>query len=263
MGNNENSRIVEDCKQWTSELIQYIELKTVREIATIEFKDSFLDIGVDLNLIDHLVEILKYLDTSPDVSAILFTLGVDCFSPEKVNTFWEKLPDEYVKQDQFIHRLEFAFYRIIKMNLISPKPRIIAMQGDVSLSALGLALSCDYRIINSSTIFHNCSRTLNIPLGGGVIYFLKKNLGLGQAKKLLLKEEPIDGTSMKELGIVDEILEGNDLDELSVKVASRFSQIPDKYFKTIKKELNRSFLDVEKYFNKEADDIFKTLDHNL
>ncbi|HYM36501.1 MAG TPA: 3-hydroxyacyl-CoA dehydrogenase NAD-binding domain-containing protein [Steroidobacteraceae bacterium] len=88
-------------------------------------------------------------------------------------------------------------------------PVIAAMHGTVMGGGIELALACHYRIAAPSTRFGMPEVTLGIIPGGGGTQRLPRLIGAEKALDLIVSAKPIDARRAQEIGIVDELVEGD------------------------------------------------------
>ena len=87
-------------------------------------------------------------------------------------------------------------------------PVVAAMHGTVMGGGLELALASHYRIAAASTRFALPEVTLGIIPGAGGTQRLPRLIGAEKALELILSAKPIAAQQAKELGLIDQIVEG-------------------------------------------------------
>jgi 3-hydroxyacyl-CoA dehydrogenase len=88
-------------------------------------------------------------------------------------------------------------------------PVIAALQGSAIGGGLELALACHYRVATPTAKLMLPEVTLGIIPGAGGTQRLPRLVGLDNALRIIFDAKPIDATKAKELGLVDEIIEGD------------------------------------------------------
>ncbi|SFS90844.1 enoyl-CoA hydratase/isomerase family protein [Halostagnicola kamekurae] len=132
---------------------------------------------------------------------------------------------------------EFRERGVVEQREASERPRVYETVDDASIPviaringhALGggceLAQACDVRIAEAGSKLGQPEINLGIIPGGGGTQRLTRLVGEGQAMRLILSGELIDAEEAREIGLVDEVLETDDLDErvddLAGKMASK------------------------------------------
>jgi enoyl-CoA hydratase len=94
-----------------------------------------------------------------------------------------------------------------------PLPTIARVNGHALGGGCELALACDIRIADSSVLFGLPEITLGLLPGGGGTQRLPRLVGEGKAMQMVLTGDPIDATEADEIGLVEEVVDPEDLDE--------------------------------------------------
>jgi 2-(1,2-epoxy-1,2-dihydrophenyl)acetyl-CoA isomerase len=105
-------------------------------------------------------------------------------------------------------------------------------------------LACDYSIVADNTVIHKPYLELGLVPKGGGAYFLKKKLGHSIAYRVLLSQKAITADEALELGIVDEVVPYDDLENAALRTAELFTQSPATSLSRTKKLLNYSWKDL-------------------
>src|SRR5690606_20990963 len=87
-------------------------------------------------------------------------------------------------------------------------PVVAAMHGTVMGGGLEIALACHYRIAAAGTRFAMPEVTLGIIPGAGGTQRMPRLIGADQALEMIITARPVDAVRGRELGFVDEIIEG-------------------------------------------------------
>jgi enoyl-CoA hydratase/carnithine racemase len=117
---------------------------------------------------------------------------------------------------------------------------IAAVNGAAAGLGFDMALACDFVVASPEASFAASFVNRGLVSDGGAMYFLPRRIGLSRAKDLLFSGRRVDAKEGKELGIVDEIADG-DLLDAAVGFAGRYidkAQVPVTLMKSI---VNRSF----------------------
>jgi 3-hydroxyacyl-CoA dehydrogenase len=88
-------------------------------------------------------------------------------------------------------------------------PMIAAMHGSSIGGGLELALACHYRVAPRSARFMLPEVTLGIIPGAGGTQRLPRLVGIENALRIIFDAKPVDATRACELGLIDEIIEGD------------------------------------------------------
>ncbi len=135
-----------------------------------------------------------------------------------------------------------------------PKPTIAMLRGAVAGAGLSFALACDVRIASEKTKM--TSAFANVAFSGdhGASYFLTKMVGSAKAREIMLFPEVMDGRRAFELGLVNQVVADEKLEEMVMTLARRAAKGPQIAYGYMKRNLNaaetqnlRQVLDLEAY----------------
>jgi enoyl-CoA hydratase len=101
----------------------------------------------------------------------------------------------------------------------SPRPVIAAINGFCLGGGMELALACDIRIASTSSRFGQPEVNLGIIPGGGGTQRLPRIVGLGAALRLVLTGDLIDATEALRIGLVEEVVDAQQLLPRAVAIA--------------------------------------------
>jgi 2-(1,2-epoxy-1,2-dihydrophenyl)acetyl-CoA isomerase len=135
-----------------------------------------------------------------------------------------------------------------------------ADSGHVIPLFLNLSLACDYRIVATHTIYQKPYFELGLLPKGGGPFFLCNLLGNCKARKILMSDEDINALEALELGIVDQVVPYNILEESALQMAQRLAKMPTRSLAGIKRLINYSMKDLKDYLSFESQELLKTLE---
>jgi enoyl-CoA hydratase len=168
-----------------------------------------------------------------DVRAIVFTgagekffcAGADLSLISQLNSHWISL------ELQRYQNINTRWERHIK-------PVIMAINGITVGSGLELALTGDIRISSSRATFaiNEVRLGLNPDMGG--TQRLTRTIGASQAKRLIFTTDVIDATEALRIGLVDVLVEPNELLQEAIAIAQRIAQQPPLAIRYAKKAIN-------------------------
>jgi len=137
-----------------------------------------------------------------------FSAGVD------LNEMKELQPPE---AESFIRALHLATRGLLTL----PLPAIAAVRGPCLGGALELALSCDLRIVAEDALLGLPEVKVGVP---SVIEasLLPRTIGLGRARAMVLTGETVSAQEALQIGLVDQVVPGEQLQQAAVKAARGF-----------------------------------------
>ena len=129
----------------------------------------------------------------------------------------------FLRSSPLEQRQAMAFPRVFDVMADYPKP-VVAMIGGFCLGGgCELASSCDLRIASSRARFGQPEINLGLLPGGGGTQRLPRLIGMGQAMKLILTGAMIDAAEALRIGLVDEVVEPEQLEARCLELASEIA----------------------------------------
>ena len=158
-----------------------------------------------------------------------------------------------------IQRMCNIFDQLILKIVRLEKPIVYADCDEVIPLFLNMSLACDYRIVATDTIFQKPYFELETLPKGGSAFFLCKMLGYSKAKQLLMSEKNIDALEALEMGIVDQVVPYNKLEEAANQIASDLAKRSIRSLQGIKRLINYTMKDFQDYLEFESFELLKTM----
>lgn len=120
-----------------------------------------------------------------------------------------------------------------------PKPTVAAVNGAAITVGCELALVCDARVATPRSRFGETWFNVGLipPLGGTVL--LPRFVGLAWAKRMILEAEIVDGGKALEIGLVDELVDEDELRARAEQRALRMAAAPPAAFAAAKAAIHR------------------------
>ena len=103
-------------------------------------------------------------------------------------------------------------------------PLIAAINGGATAGGLDLALACDMRVASTQAKMGETYINLGLPLGNGGAWFLPRLLGSGLATELALTGDVIDAQRALEIGLVNRVVEPDELIPTAVRLGAKIAQ---------------------------------------
>ena len=119
-----------------------------------------------------------------------------------------------------------------------PKPVIAAVNGVAAGAGAGLAFACDFRIAAQRASFLMAFARVGLAADTGVSWTLPRLAGAGRAAELLMLAEPIRAPQALEFGLVNQVVEDDDLPSAAGALATRLAAGPTAAYAGIKEQLN-------------------------
>ncbi len=155
---------------------------------------------------------------------------------------------------QFSKAGQDTFFRIGELDI----PVIAAINGYALGGGCELALSCDFRISNNYGKFGLPEASLGLIPGYGGTQRLSRLSGIGNALFLQLTGQMIDSAEALRMGIVQKVVEANELMNETLKIAKKITQNGPNAVKTIKKVVRTGYhKEINEAFNIEKTEFSK------
>ena len=152
-----------------------------------------------------------------------------------------------------------VFNQFIISILTSSKIVISVESGKVITQFLNVSLACDYRIIADNTIYEKPYLELGIPPKGGGIFFLTKMFGPSKAYKIVFSDKDITANDALKLGLVDEVVPLEELEESALSAAREFARRPARLLAAVKRLSNYSMKEFNRFLELENEEIVRII----
>lgn len=120
-------------------------------------------------------------------------------------------------------------------------PVIAAINGGATAGGLDLALACDIRIASRKAKLGETYIKLGLAPGNGGTYFLPRLVGSGMAAELALTGDIVDAEAALAIGLVNRVVEADELIEQAVALAARIAERPRMALEATKQQLRQSW----------------------
>ena len=236
----------------------FYQLKPFNDIAILKFGKNFLFEAIERAIENPLLDVLDHISANDRIKALVIMNCLEQIGREAYIGFCRQVFNAEVDRTS-IQRMCNVFDQLILKIVGLNKPVIHADCGEVISLFLSISLACDYRIIATHTTFQKPYFELEtLPKGGGA-FFLCKMLGYSQAKQLLMSEKDIDALEAFEMGIVDQVVPFNKLEETAIQTAQDFAKMSIRSLVGIKRLINYSIKDIQNYLDFESYEILRTM----
>jgi len=236
----------------------FYQLKRFNDIAILKFGKNFLFEAIEHAIENPLLDVFDFISANDRIKALVIMNCLEQIGREAYIGFCRQVFNAEVDRTSF-QRMCNVFDQLILKIVELNKPVIHADCGEVISLFLSMSLACDYRIIATHTTFQKPYFELEtLPKGGGA-FFLCKMLGYSQAKQLLMSEKDIDALEAFEMGLVDQVVPLNILEEKAIQTAQDFAKRPLRSLAGIKRLINYPIKDLKDYLGFESQELLKTI----
>ncbi len=126
---------------------------------------------------------------------------------------------------EFLAGLSSGIHRPIMRMWNLEKVIICAINGHTVGAGCGLAMACDIRIASKKAKFNMGFMKIGLAPGCGT-YFLPKLVGRAMAAELIFLSETIDAKEAGKLGLVNRVVDADELMKKAMKMAKRIEEGP-------------------------------------
>jgi 2-(1,2-epoxy-1,2-dihydrophenyl)acetyl-CoA isomerase len=195
--------------------------------------------ALSTDLATELIQVFESLSANSDIRAVVLTGTGKAFSAggdvkQMATVIGEDAPNKFRLALDIYHRL------ILLMREL-PKPIIAAVNGVAAGAGFNLALACDVRIAASTAKFSQAFIRIGLIPDFGGTFFLPRIVGWAKAMELMMTGELIDAEKAKELGLVNLVVKGDELNETAGFFAKQAAELPTSAIGRLKKLLDASY----------------------
>lgn len=137
------------------------------------------------------------------------------------------LMGEYASGGPDLHRvIGERFNPMVEALLASPVPTVAAVNGAAAGAGMGLALSCDLRVMAESAFFLSAFIGLALIPDTGTTWLLPHHLGLSRAIELTFSNRRLPASEAATLGLTSSVVAVEEVVETAIGVASGLADGP-------------------------------------
>ena len=134
-----------------------------------------------------------------------------------------------------------------------PRPLVAAINGHAIAGGLVLACACDYRLLGSSEAKLGVTElAVGVPFPPLALEVVRQAVGAPTARRLVLGADLIDSGQALGMGVVDELIDREELNSRACEIAAKWSRIPQATFALTKKQLGS---DLEERMSRQTADL--------
>lgn len=188
--------------------------------------------SMNLLLAQELHQAIMECEENSEVRAVLISANGKLFcAGGDLASFAEKgegISEELKKVTFHAHD---AFIRLMRMR----SPVITAVNGAAAGIGLSLALVGDLTLASSKASFTSAYTAAGLSPDGGCSSMLVEMLGVKRAKELMLLNRRLSATEALDWGLINEVVEPEQLDARALELAQQLAQGPTKAFGAVKR----------------------------
>lgn len=178
--------------------------------------------GVVPELARDLVTVLDALEADLSVRSLVLTGAGRQFSAGADLKAMRRYLDEEMPRTGEPYNARVIF-PVIQRIVASRLPVVAAINGGATAGGLDLSLACDIRIASTAAKLGETYINLGLPPGNGGTWFLPRLVGSGAAAELVLTGDVIDAARALEIGLINRVVEPEELIDAAVALAARIA----------------------------------------
>jgi enoyl-CoA hydratase/carnithine racemase len=209
-------------------------------ILTLDRPDSLNAMSPDL--IGELTVVAPWLADRAPLRALIVTGEGRAFCSGGDVTWFKKgvdAGDEFDLPSDVRHGADVLHQAIIDFRRI-PYPVIAAVNGVAAGAGFSLALMCDMRLASSEAAFVCAYGRIGASPDGGMTYFLPRIVGPARAIELLINDPLLSAEAAKDMGIVAEVVEPDELLTRAREKAEKLARKAPHYIRMCKLLVSQS-----------------------
>ena len=190
----------------------------------------------DITLGEELYSVLKNISSNPDIRAVVIkgTGKGFCGGGDVKEMHFAK------DKPKFLRDLTKAIHKCVVEIRNMEKPVIAAVNGAAFGAGFSLALACDIIIAVKAARFSTAFIGIGLAPGCGTQFFTR-TVGYQKACEYILTSKVFTADEAKELGIVNKVVELDELETTVEELADRFRSLPSIAVGKAKMLINKSF----------------------
>jgi len=189
-----------------------------------------------LEMIDYWIESLKKIRDNEDIHVGILTgkgkafcAGGDVKSMKAGKGFMEQSAEEVDLYSTPSNTKDSLWRYIQKIPLLMEeidKPMIASINGAAIGAGLDMSLMCDYRICSNKAKLGEGYINAGIVPGDGGGFFLPRIVGIDKALELLWTGKVITAEEAKDIGLVSQVVDHEDLYKVTINFAEQLAKAP-------------------------------------
>lgn len=178
--------------------------------------------ALDAATIDELNYLAEHAWNDPSVRCLLITGAGRGFCAGADVKDWARVDEQTAHQDNWVSKMHRLMTRLYRM----PKPVVAAVNGVAVGAGFDLALVADLRIASTNARFGMAYVNVGFCPDAGGSYLLPRLIGPAKAAELIFTGRMIDAPDANELGLLNGMVEPDDLMDAAMEWATRLANGP-------------------------------------
>lgn len=217
--------------------LQILKVVISEQIALVTISRPEALNALNTRFFNEMDQVVAEINANPDVRVMIITGEGKAFV---AGADIAEMVDKTQEEGSDFSRLgQNTFGSLEKMEI----PVIAAINGFALGGGLELAMGCDFRIASTKAKFGQPEVSLGLIPGYAATQRLPRLTGLGDALYLLMTAEMIDANEALRIGLLQKVVEPEELMEVVMKIAKTIISKGPKAVKLIKKVVRKGMLE--------------------
>ncbi len=213
---------------------EIVLLRKEGAIATITLNRPAVYNAINQDLKFLLLELLHDCKNDDQIRAIILTgSGKGFCAGADVGDLASRPSPRDVRDD-----LKTNYGNLVRLITDMHKPVICAINGPMAGAGIGLGLACDYKIMAAHASMRFAFVNIGLVSDAGSTWFLTRAVGYTKALEIIYGGEKIPATECLEMGIINSIVDGDNLMEEAIALATNLAQKAPLAFNATKRAIN-------------------------
>jgi len=191
-------------------------------------------------IISEIKSVCDYVNSRMDVRVLIVTAVDPAFSSggnvkdmKERKGMFAGSPAEIV--EQYRNNIQDVLMTVHNVEI----PTIAAINGSAVGAGCGLALMCDIRVASRKATFGETFLNVGLIPGDGSAFTLPRAIGMAKACELIFTSETIDAESALALGLINHVVDHEELLKKSREIAAKIAVRPPQALRLTKRLLRR------------------------
>ena len=234
-------------------MYETLKFEIADNIATITLSRPDDANALNLKMAEELHEISITCCTNSDIRAVLLTGEGRMFSAGGDLNQFKDAGDE--KEALLLHMATILHAAIVRFANMDA-PLVVAVNGTAAGGGFSMMLAGDFVIASSRAKLVAAYTASGLTPDGSSTFYLAKHVGLLRAKELLFTNRVLTADEAKEWGLVNQVVEPEELMDAAMTQVQEFANGPTKSYGRLKRMLQTAFSDpMETQLEKETQGI--------
>ena len=187
--------------------------------------------AMDAKTLDDLAQLFIDLAENSDVKAVVLASGLKVFSAGL--DLKQAQHYDIDQQNQIVRGLDIAFGKMFSF----PKPLIAAVAGPAIAGGFFPVLCSDYRVASPKARFGVAEVQVGVGLPAGTLEIARAMLSPNDLRRILQSGNPMLAEAALVAGIVDEVVDADEVLNRAIHVAKEYAQLPPQAYGLVKQQI--------------------------